>query len=183
MTNLCDHCTCKGDFHACSNTPCGQHDSWYAQQLLLKLEAAKKALQFYADGKHYDTVALEDHPETGLKHTRLLDNGGIAEEVLGWINEAEDAHNQTPTINQQDLVVEYQEHPAEEDPEEKLKAIAQRLKDSLNDPYVWSVGYTQGTEPPSFVIYRSPSFLAPKLPTEFEGYGVVLQTASKPVML
>ena len=179
MTSLCDHCTCRGDFHSCSNTPCGQHDSWYAQQLLLKLEAAKKALKFYADGKHYDTVALEDHPVTGLKHTRLLDNGGIAEETLAWINEAEDASTATFEIDPEYLEVTYEE----QEPKPDMNAVAHRLQAALNDHAVWSIGVTEGDgKPPILVVYRAPAFLPLEVPPTFEGFDVVLQTASKPVM-
>lgn len=38
-----------------------------------QLDKAKEALQFYADGKHYDTPGGK---------TRLLDNGGTAEDCL-----------------------------------------------------------------------------------------------------
>jgi len=44
-----------------------------------QLDTAKKALRFYADQKHFDTVAIEGS-QTRL--TRILDNGAVAEEAL-----------------------------------------------------------------------------------------------------
>lgn len=152
----------------------------------MKLEAAKKALRFYCEGKHYDTVALEDHPVTGLKHTRLLDNGGIAEEVLRWIDEAPDASMETPVIDEQHLTVDYQVEPGQEleDMEAKLKAVAERLRDSLNDATIWFIGYTVGTVPPTLVVYREPgALLRPSIPLVFEDHPVQVCNASRPVAL
>lgn len=187
MTTLCDTCIVRGDFARCQSTRCNLHESWYAQQLALKLEAAKGALQFYADGKHYDTVAMEDHPVTGLKHTRLLDNGGIAEEVLRWIAEAEDASAETPVIDEKHLTVDYQTEEDRKDQsqalEDRLREVAQRLMTSLGDSAVWTIGYTVGTEPPTLIVYREPSLLKAQVPELFEGYHVQLHVASRPVVL
>lgn len=46
------------------------------------LEKAKEALRFYANGKHYDTIPGGTVPGGTVRRTRLLDNGGTAEEAL-----------------------------------------------------------------------------------------------------
>ena len=54
-------------------------------QLRREIEIAQKALQFYADQKHYDTVHIDGDPEN-IKRTRILDTGAIAEEALSQIH-------------------------------------------------------------------------------------------------
>jgi hypothetical protein len=125
-------------------------------------------------------VALEDHPVTGLKHTRLLDNGGIAEEALRWITETTDASHETLVVDEKHLTVDY--HRAEE-PDQNLQLAAERLQAALNDHAVWSIGYTEGDgETPTLVVFRAPAFMPLEVPSTFEGFDVVVQTASKPVM-
>ncbi len=53
-----------------------------ANVLLRKqLDQAVKALNFYSQGKHFDTVRIDGDP-AGLRRTRILDTGGVAEEAL-----------------------------------------------------------------------------------------------------
>lgn len=53
-------------------------------KLRKEIEIAQKALRFYSDQKHFDTVRVDGDP-TGVERTRLLDNGGVAEEALSQI--------------------------------------------------------------------------------------------------
>lgn len=50
-----------------------------------ELDIAVKALRFYADMRHFDTVRVDGDPE-GVTRTRILDNGGTAEEALEQIS-------------------------------------------------------------------------------------------------
>jgi hypothetical protein len=34
MNDICERCTVRGDLQACVNTPCAEHDSWYAREVL-----------------------------------------------------------------------------------------------------------------------------------------------------
>jgi hypothetical protein len=49
-----------------------------------ELDIAVKALKFYAEMQHFDTVRVGGDPE-GVTRTRILDNGGTAEEALAQI--------------------------------------------------------------------------------------------------
>ncbi|KKL53347.1 hypothetical protein LCGC14_2276300, partial [marine sediment metagenome] len=46
-----------------------------------KLDVAAKALRFYAEQRHYDTVKADQMlgPETQIKVTRILDTGAVAQ--------------------------------------------------------------------------------------------------------
>jgi len=50
-------------------------------RLVQRLNIAIEALEFYADGDHFDTVHFEGDPEE-IKRTRILDTGSVAEEAL-----------------------------------------------------------------------------------------------------
>lgn len=50
-----------------------------------ELDIAVKALRFYAEMQHFDTVRQDGDPE-GVTRTRILDNGGVAEEALEQIS-------------------------------------------------------------------------------------------------
>ena len=51
-----------------------------------KLAVAEKALQFYADQKHYDVVEGGNILGADVRVTRLLDNGAVAQEALIILN-------------------------------------------------------------------------------------------------
>lgn len=53
-------------------------------RLRSQLETAQKALRFYAGQKHFDTVPVDGDPP-GVKRTRILDNGGVAEAAINEI--------------------------------------------------------------------------------------------------
>lgn len=53
-----------------------------------QLDIAKKALRFYSDGKHFDTVHVDGDP-VDINRTRILDTGGVAEEALKRMEEAD----------------------------------------------------------------------------------------------
>jgi len=50
-------------------------------KLRRQLDIARHALEFYSGGKHFDTVRVEGDVE-GVRRTRILDTGGVAEEAL-----------------------------------------------------------------------------------------------------
>lgn len=49
-----------------------------------ELEIAQKALRFYANQKHFDTVRVKGDPPE-VKRTRIIDTGAVAEEALEQI--------------------------------------------------------------------------------------------------
>lgn len=57
-----------------------------------QLDICEKALRFYADRKHFDTVPSDTPDE---RRTRLLDNGGVAEDALQELN----AHLEPVTLD------------------------------------------------------------------------------------
>ena len=50
-----------------------------------ELEITQKALEFYRDQKHFDTVRVIGDPP-GVKRTRIIDTGLVAEEALEQIS-------------------------------------------------------------------------------------------------
>lgn len=54
-------------------------------ELRSRLEEAEKALRFYANGGHFDTVRVDGDPE-GEKRTRIIDTGATASDALKSIS-------------------------------------------------------------------------------------------------
>lgn len=130
--------------------------------------------------RHFQLMAEQGCKLDPIVLDNVCDHGRVHPEVLRWIDEAPDAHQETPIIDEKHLTVDYRH--AEEETQD-LRLVAERLKASLNDHAVWSIGYTEGDgKPLTFVVYRAPAFLPLEVPPTFEGFNVVLQTASKPVM-
>ena len=46
---------------------------------------AQAALRFYSEQNHFDTVHIDGDPPD-INRTRILDNGGVAEEALSQIS-------------------------------------------------------------------------------------------------
>ena len=44
MTDQCKHCTMRGDYKACSGTPCGHHENWINKQRIKRMRKMETAL-------------------------------------------------------------------------------------------------------------------------------------------
>lgn len=66
MSDICFHCTARGDIAACQAATCNQHDSWYAKRQQAEIERLNARLKVLQDAQ---VAAVNGDHRNLFKHT------------------------------------------------------------------------------------------------------------------